>query len=645
MHLSDARTRVARSRPRFGRRHTPTLKAVLWILPRWLAPKLSGCRGAVLLFLVVGIASSRALEYQNTDQLTAHIQQLANSNPTLIRIQPVVKSIGSRDVWFLELGSGSDEQRRTRPAFLLVAGIEGNDLVGTVGAVAWTERLVNGFENDASIKRLLETTTIYIFPRLNPDAIEQFFLKPTHETTVSRRPTDDDHDGLGDEDRPEDLNGDGLVTSMRIQDPEGEYILDPVEPRLLMKADKSKGEVGAWRLLTEGRDNDSDGQFNEDGPGGVNFNRNFPYNYKFFAADAGINQVSETETRALADFIVSHPNIGIVFTFGAADNLVQTPKGDDKSEKIEGIGDTHRGGRKPATGIHNDDLPFYRELGKIYRETIGLKKELTGQSEPGTFSDWMYFHRGGLSLAARAWNPALQVELAKTQTDSATKNEQKNGDAKTEKGDAKTDAKPVDKPSAEAKDGEMPKPDTEKRNEDERAFLKWLDANAPETFVPWKEFEHPDLPGRKVEIGGFAPFAKSNPPPKLLDDLVAKQSKFLTGLAGRLPRIGIRKTEAKHLGESIYELTLRIENTGYLPTALAQGVLTREILPTRVELKLDDKEVLSGSRKTLLGPIEGSGGSKELRWIVLARGKKSVEVEVISNLGGTTNALFQLASP
>src|SRR5205085_7544642 len=130
----------------------------------------------------------------------------------------------------------------------------------------------------------------------------------------------------------------GLITWMRIQDPEGEYILDPVDPRLMMKADKSKGETGAWKLLTEGRDDDHDGAFNEDGPGGVNFNRNFPYNYKFFTPDAGINQVSEIETRVLADFVVDHPNIAIVFTFGAADNLVQTPKVDEKSEKIEGIG-------------------------------------------------------------------------------------------------------------------------------------------------------------------------------------------------------------------------------------------------------------------------------------------------------------------
>src|SRR6185503_11696796 len=172
-----------------------------------------------------------------------------------------------------------------------------------------------------------------------------------------------DHDGLVDEDGPDDLNGDGLITSMRIEDPEGEFILDPTDSRLLIKADKTKGEKGVWRLLSEGRDNDHDDEWNEDGPGGVNFNRNFPYNYKFFAPWAGLHQVSEIETRALADFVVAHPNIGIVFTFGAADNLIQTLK-------------SEAGGKRPPTAISDDDIPYYRELGKAWREELGLKKEL-----------------------------------------------------------------------------------------------------------------------------------------------------------------------------------------------------------------------------------------------------------------------------
>ena len=172
--------------------------------------------------------------------------------------------------------------------------------------------------------------------------------------------------------------------------------------------------------------------------------------------------------------------------------------------------------------------------------------------------------------------------------------------------------------------------------------MKWADQNWPEAFVPWKAWEHPDFPGKKVEIGGFAPFARCNPPERLLEDNARRQAEFLTQLAGKLPRIGIRKIRVKHLGNSIYDVTVEVENTGYLPTVIAQGVVTREVNPTRVVLKLDDASVLSGSRRTMLGPIEGSGGMKEVRYILNGKGRAGVEVEVVSMLAGTAKANIEL---
>jgi len=161
-------------------------------------------------------------------------------------------------------------------------------------------------------------------------------------------------------------------------------------------------------------------------------------------------------------------------------------------------------------------------------------------------------------------------------------------------------------------------------------------------FVSWKPIQHPDFPGKRVEVGGFAPFAKTNPPEKLLEELAGKQAKFLTDLAGKLPRIGIRKAEARHLGESVYEVTVQVENTGYLPTALTQGSVTREVHPTRVVLKLDHRAFLSGSKTTMVGPIDGSGGMRELRWVIHAPGPKQLEVEVTSMLAGAARSTIDL---
>jgi outer membrane biosynthesis protein TonB len=541
-------------------------------------------------------------------------------------------------VWLLEVGAGSDADRKVRPALLLVAGIEGNDLVGTVSVVHWVEQLLQRYaKDDSMIRSLLDKTTIYVFPRVNPDAAEHFFSKPRQERTTNDTPVDDDHDGLVDEDGPEDLNGDGLITSMRVEDPEGEYILDPAEPRLLIKADQAKGERGAWKLFSEGIDNDQDGQWNEDGAGGVNLNRNFPYHYEYFAPWAGWHQVSEVETRALADFVVAHPNIGIAFTFGAADNLVQTPKSEPP-------------GKRPPTAITESDAPFYRELARIYRDTIGLKKELTAVSEPGTLSDWIYFDRGRLSLAARPWTPQLQLETEKKPADKKAEepkpkaeqppaSEKKEDQSRNENEERERGTK-KNAPQEEKKEG-RDKPEADKRGEEERAELKWFDQNAPEAFVAWKSFQHPDFPKQKVEIGGWSPFARSNPPAKFLEDLCQRQAKFFTELAGKLPRIAFRKAEAKHLGHGVYELTIELENNGYLPTVLVHGAATREVLRTRVVLNLQASDILAGEKMTFLGPIGGSGGMEQLRYVV--RAKAPVEVQAISALGGTVRRTINLS--
>lgn len=544
-----------------------------------------------------------ALGYLRNQDLAQQLQSLAQAQPNLVRLTSIAQTLGRQEVWLVEAGSGTDSERNGRPAMLLVAGIEGNDLVGTASALAWIERLATDYQTNDSIRQLLDTSTLYLFPCMNPDAADHYFAHPRNETAVNPSPVDEDHDGLIDEDGPDDLNGDGLITGMRIQDAAGDYILDPADPRLLLKADRAKGEAGAWRFYTEGIDNDGDEAWNEDGLGGVNLNRNFPYNYSYFSSWAGRHQVSEVESRALADFVVAHPNISLIFTFGAADNLVQTPGAESRD-------------RKPPAGIHPDDLPYYRELGKAWREGLGLKKELDGAAEPGTFSDWMYFHRGRLSLSARAWSPALQLQWAKNPIE-----EHKN-----------------DRGEPEAKSP----PDQDKRNEQEREFLKWIDKNAPSSFIPWKPIEHPDFPGKRVEIGGFTPFAKTHPPENLLPGWVENQGKFLTRLLGMLPRISIRKIQVKSLGASVFEVTVQVENTGFLPTALAQGEVTGEVYPTRVVLDLDERQILSGTRITRLGPIEGKGGMKEVRYILQAKGPAKIEVNVISMLGGSARTTFEL---
>ena len=565
--------------------------------------------------LAMGLPLARGAEYYDNKSLGRRLVSLAEGNSALMRIDSIARSMRKHKVWLIELGKGTKQNRQTRPAMLVVAGIEGSDLIGCTAAVTWIEQLVEQFQDDAEVAKLLQTTTIYVMPRLNPDAAEHFFARLKLETSLNHKPVDDDHDGLFDEDGPEDLNDDGLITWMRIEDPEGEYILDPKDDRLLLKADHLKSEVGAWRYFREGVDNDHDERWNEDGLGGVNFNRNYPYGYKFFAEDAGVHPVSEAETRALADFVVEHPNIALVVTYGSADNLSKAPEGAEPA-----------GRREPMTEIHQDDAGYYRVMGELYREALGLENELDGASVPGAFSDWMYYHRGRLSLATRAWSPAVAIGISEAAEEEKKEPQEPESESECEESNKDEDAKD----------------DEDKRNQQERKELKWFDEHAPEAFVEWRPIEHPDFPGQRAEVGGYRPFALTNPPAKMVGEIADKHAGFLTKAAQQLPRIGVRKIECRHLGRSIYEVKIQVENTGFMPTLLAHGRTTREVHPTRLVIELDDESFLSGSRITNLPVIRGSGGMIELRYIVRVSEQEKIDFEVVSMLAGKVNGSVDL---
>ena len=257
-------------------------------------------------------------------------------------------------------GEAPNVPSKAKPAILIVGNVHAPHLAGGEMAMKLAEALV-AKAGDTKVKPMLERFTFHIIPRPNPDATELFFAKPHTERAGNARATDDDRDGKTDEDGLDDLNGDGVITMMRVADPAGEWIAHPDDPRIMIKADPLKKERGQYKLFTEGRDDDKDEAFNEDGPGGVDFNRNFTFQYPFFKPGAGPHQVSEPETRAVADFCFDHPEIAAVLTFSPDDNLFHPWKpGQGSDGRIK-------------TNIQGGDAPLHEHVAKLYRDTHGGK--------------------------------------------------------------------------------------------------------------------------------------------------------------------------------------------------------------------------------------------------------------------------------
>jgi len=172
-------------------------------------------------------------------------------------------------------------------------------------------------------------------------------------------------------------------------------------------------------------------------------------------------------------------------------------------------------------------------------------------------------------------------------------------------------------------------------------LLKWMDGEKIDGFLPWIPFRHPKL--GDVEIGGFRPYAATNPPAAKLAELGKGSSEFVLYLASLFPKIAIAKTEVTNLGGGVYRIKAEVENSGYLPTALAHGVASRSVKPTMVQLGVKPEELISGNAKTsFFQALAGSGRRQKFEWIVKGKAGAEITLRVVSQKGGSETATLHL---
>lgn len=550
--------------------------------------------------------------------------RLATEHSELVTILPVGSSHQDRKFDALRIAAG--ERNPGRPAILLVANIDGPWVYTSGIALDHAQRLVEGYATDPKIRKLLDTTTVYIIPRANPDAAEARFLKPRIEQTATGHGVDNDRDGRNSEDPVSDVNDDGFVTLLRLADPDGEWLADPTDARAMIKADRKKGQRGIWKLMNEGRDSDHDKKTGEDGELDAVVNQNFPEGWREHTAGGGLFATDEPEARALCDFILLHKDIALVMTYGKQDNLVEKPKSvPDSAPRVKLL---------PPEGTLESDAEIYAEIGKRYKRIT--HNETKGDNDGhGSFQAWCQTQRGLWCLDCALWSipleePAAKKDEAKADASKGDASKGDAGKADASTGDVgKTDASKSDatKPEA-AKDEDKPTPS------DDAKRLRWIDAQGESwRFIPWKAFQHPDVGA--VQIGGFAPFGTIEPPEADRIKIAQSQFEFLLTLGDLLPRVRVESCTAKDLANGLWEIKAAIANDAFLPVFSAAARRSEELRPVRVSLRIPSgAKLMAGKRQELVSDLLGSGGRKEFRWLVRGAPPSAISVEVDTDHAG-----------
>ncbi|MDM4766915.1 M14 family metallopeptidase [Pelomonas sp. SE-A7] len=510
------------------------------------------------------LPTPRFNEFYRYDALTQLLFEYAEARPNLVSVRSIGKSFEGRDIWLLVLTNTATGADVDKPAFWLDGNIHAAELTASTTCLYYLHQLLRDHGNDAAITQLLDTRTVYMVPRLNPDGAELALADRPRHIRSSTRPYPYDEEpveGL----TIEDVDGDGRILSMRIADPHGGYKKHPQDPRLMVP--REPGEFGGeyFRLMPEGFVKNHDGLtvvVNRDREG-LDLNRNFPSDWRqeYKQLGAGPYPTSEPEVRAMVDFITSHPNIGAAISFHTHSGVILRPMGTTPDEEMIPE-DLWSYQRFSALGEKATGYPAI----SIWHDFRYHPKEVISGTQ-----DWLYEHLGALFWVVELWSPAREAGIENCKWIDWYR----------------------DHPA-----------------EDDLKLIKWSDEQCDgQAHVEWRPFQHPQLGA--VEIGGWDKMNYwRNPPATLREREAARFPAWMTQIALSLPKLELIRTEVRALGPDTWRVRMAVANSGYLPAYVTKRALERKIVRGvmfEIHLPAGDPAVgLVSGKERLEGPqLEG----------------------------------------
>ena len=467
-------------------------------------------------------AEWRPDRYYTYDLLTELLERWVATYPGLATLSSIGTSGEGRPIWAVTVTNEATGPHHEKPAYYIDANIHAAEVMTSSLALATIHHLLTQYDGHPEVRRLLDETTLYVIPRIAVDGSEHF-LTTSEQVRSSTRPFPSDlpestFDGL----EPQDIDGDGLVGSMRIKDPSGPWTISDRDDRIMLPRGPSEYGGDYYVVLPEGIIHNWDGGKITLAPSrsAFDFNRNFPADWQPHPKQTGSGQypLSEPETRAVADFLLAHPNIHGAQLHHTAAGMILRASARYADDQIPPL-----------------DRRAYEAIGALGEATTGFRCVSPFHANPyqpnqpsyGVESDWLYDHLGILSFMTELWGLAHRAGIPWT-------NYLQLEEARTE--------------------------------EDDLTILRLLDEEAGgRGFTPWRPFEHPQL--GLIELGGLeVKFGLLNPPGPLLARELERAVPFAIGAMGTAPRLRVIASGAERVAPGTHRVWATVGNDGFLPT-------------------------------------------------------------------------------
>jgi len=516
-------------------------------------------------------------------EITDFLERLTAARPELCRLESLGPSREGREVHLLTVTDFASGAPEDRPAYLIQANIHAGELAGTHMALYTARQLLA----DRAKSDLLERVAFHIVPRLNPDGAE--FVATTSGRIRSRT---DRSERVPNTLYHEDMDGDGLILTMRQEHPDGALVADPEDPRLLIRR-RADSRGPFYRVLPEGRIHAWDGgkRIREEGRS-FDWNRNWSYDWRPEPEQGGAGDFpfSEPEMHHLAQFVHSRPNLFGALGYHTGPAAVLRPPSTGSDDALD-AGDVRTMEDLAEIGARETGFPVVPVIKyhTVRSRDINLR---------GHFHNFGYHHLGLF---------AFEFELGVIRNSAGISTEEQFAVRSEEETEAQV-----------------------------RRVMTWWDehpSSAP-LFCPWRAFDHPQL-GR-VEIGGFRFAYLANPTLADMRKIARDTYRFTLQHAAKHPRVLLEGLSVAEIEGTVFRIRARVANRGEFPTHITnKGRSLRRLRPVRVEFHTgEDVQLLSQQAHMELGHLQGATGSQELEWFVSAPAESDHLGEIIV-LGGT----------
>lgn len=578
-------------------------------------------RVLAVLLLLTSCSALASDSWPDGKELSGRLKNLANNDRSTLH--EIGYSAAGQKIRLLEIAP--ENKAKDGPAVLVIGNAEGDLPLASLTAVELGAAVLA-----APAGATAGSVRWYIVAMTSPDGLDRYFARPRQEGGFNAFPVDEDNDGFEGEDPAEDLDKNGLITWMLVEDPAGQWTLN--ESGLPMKADAARGVPGQYRREIEGHDNDGDGRFNEDPPGGVTISHNFPHGFQAWTDRGGRWPGDQPESQAILEFSFAHPDIALVLVLGRSNNLQTVPEAatpEDLSTMVKvgwrlarSLGlrsgaeyplsavlaaTEERGARanltpaqvrsklhlKPPTNPPAEDIVWWQALADQYQaflveHRLDAPRLKAPAVPPGSPASWAYFQLGVPAVAVDLWT--LPAPLDTATVDST-----------------------VTLPAV----GPVPDPELEilQRRTAETQHAGWR---------PWTPVTLPD--GTAALVGGPEPGASTTPSAYAAESRARALQPFFLDLPTWIPRLEMAPLAITDRGEGLFEVEATILNRGKLPYPTTMGGITRR--PPPLVVTLDGGEPLQDSARRVAGPLP-AGGAVTLRWLV--RGNKAGDITVTAS--------------